>query len=275
MNIGPAITRARRGAALLLAAALAACNSDRGNAPPPPAPVRVKDIVLSSLPSPFYHFDYDAAGRITAISYASDLRKYEVTYDGDRILRLTNGVPGNSDQLQYVYDEQGRVALVKYVDDSGVFTLVFLTYDGARLTGLERDRRVTGGYIIDKTMAFTYDADGNVHQVTEHRPAIDGVQDASTTVDLYESYDQGVNVDGFSLIHDDFFDHLVLLTDVQLQKGNPARITRTGDGLNFVVDYTYAYDDANRPVTKAGVVTITNGAQAGQTTDISTQFTYY
>jgi len=32
-----------------------------------------------------------------------------------------------------------------------------------------------------------------------------------------------INVDGFSLIHDEFNDHLILLPDVQLQKGNPAR----------------------------------------------------
>jgi hypothetical protein len=46
-----------------------------------------------------------------------------------------------------------------------------------------------------------------------------------TTVDLFEQYDNKVNVDGFSLIHDDFFDHLVLLPGVQLQKGNPGRQT--------------------------------------------------
>ena len=59
------------------------------------------------------------------------------------------------------------------------------------------------------------------------------------------------------------------------QKGNPARVTRTGDGLNYVVDYTYTYDDKKRPLAKTGDVTFTNGPTAGQKFQTLSVFSYY
>lgn len=152
---------------------------------------------------------------------------------------------------------------------------VVLSYNGDQLIGLERDHRVDGGFIIDKTMSMTYDSTGNLQVLIEHRPAIAGLQDEATFVDRFEAYDSGVNVDGFGLIHDDFFDHLVLLPQVHLQQGNPRRQTRSGDGLNFVVDYTYSYDDENRPISKSGALTILNGPNGGRQIQTSSVFTYY
>src|SRR5947207_6553782 len=134
------------------------------------------------------------------------------------------------------------------------------------------DRRVVGGLIIDKTMSMTYDAAGNLQDLTEHRPAIAGLQDEETGVVHFEQYDSGINVDGFGLIHDDFFDHLVLLPGVQLQKTNPGKETITGDGTNVTVDYTYTYDEKNRPLTKSGDALFLNGQNAGQRFQISSVF---
>ena len=121
---------------------------------------------------------------------------------------MRNNVVVNRDRLEYVYDDAGRVSAIRYVDASGVvFTTLSFSYDGQKLTEIERDRRVEGGFIIDKTMAFSYHADGNLLEMTEHRPAIEGHLDETTTVDRFEQYDDKINVDGFSLIHDDFFDH--------------------------------------------------------------------
>jgi len=274
--------RLRPSGFLILAAALFACNGESGTtAPAPPAPppaaVLLRDVVVSNLPSPFYHFEYDAAGRIKFASYASELTRYDVTYDNaGRISEMQNNILVNHDRLQYFYDDASRVSEVRYVDPSGtVFTVVFLTYDGAKLTELERDRRVQGGFIVEKRMAFSYYPDGNLMDITEHRPPVDGTQNETTTIDHFEQYDTGINVDGFDLIHDDFFDHLVLLPGVQLQKGNPARQTRTGDGVNFSIIYTYDYDGKNRPLTKHGTVTLTNGADVGRVIPISSTFSYY
>src|SRR5262249_23015332 len=157
----------------------------------------------------------------------------------------------NHDRLVYAYDDSGRVAMVRYVDPQGnTFTNVRLSYTGRRLTGLQRDRRVEGGFIVDKTISLSYHADGNLEAITEHLPPIDGIQNDATFVTRFEEYDTGMNVDGFSLLHDEFFDHLVWLPGVRLQKSNPRKETRTGDGLNYAVEYTYSYDDRNRPRSK-------------------------
>ena len=272
----------RRFALLVMSLAIAtACGGDHsvtdpGVTPPPPAQVRLKEIAIDRLPSPFYHFDYDATGRVAGASYASGLTSYTVSYLGDRILEMKNIAVANGDRIVYAYDTDGRVAGVRYVNASGeTFTRVFYTYEGGKLTGVERSRAVVGGFIIDKTIALTYWPDGNLAQLAEHRPKIDGLQEETNGVVSFEQYDTGINVDGFGLIHDDFFDHFVLLPGVVLQKSNPRRETRTGDGLTYVVDYTYAYDGAGRPVTKTGDLVITGGGQVGTHVQTRSAFTYY
>ena len=268
-------------ATMLVAAAAACGGSDAPTAPAPPDPppvlgVRLKDIVIPRLPSPYYHFTYDATGRVDSVSFASELTRYQVAYGADgRIKEMRNNILVNHDRIVYAYDATGHVVGVRYVNSSGAtYTIVIYTYDGDRLTDVERSRAVDGGFIIDKTMSLTYDADGNLFELTEHRPAIQGVQDDVTYVDRYEQYDKGLNVDAFGLLHDDFFDHLVLLPGVQLQKNNPGRQTHTGDGDNYTVDYTYTYD-GDRPVTKIGALTFTTGSSAGQRFETRSEFSYY
>jgi hypothetical protein len=272
--------RYRHSGLVILAAAALACSGDPGTtepAPPPPPPVLLKEIVIPNLPSPYYHFEYDMAGRVSTLSFASQFFTYDVGYDSNgRISEMRNITVATGTRLDYVYDDAGRVGAVKYVDSNGAtFTVLFFSYDGQKLTGIERDRRVEGGFIIDKTVSLSYYPDGNLRELTEHRPAIEGQQDASTTVDRFEQYDDRINVDGFSLIHDEFFDHKVLLPGAQLQKGNPARQTHSGDGVNYRVDFTYTYDDRRRPLTKSGELTFLNGPDAGRTFQTSEVLSYY
>jgi hypothetical protein len=261
-------------------AVIVACGGDTNVTGPgttTPPELRLKDVVIDRLPSPFYHFEYDASGRIASVSYASGMDVFGVTYIGAKIKELTNsGGIGNRDRIVYAYDDAGRVGGVRYVDTNGITTTVNIyTYDGGKLAGVERSRRVPGGLIIDKTMAFTYYADGNLETITEHRPPIQDLQTDATSVTRFEEYDAGSNVDGFSLIHDDFFDHLVLLPGVQLQKNNPRRETRTGDGVTYSVTYTYGYDtDGKRPLTKVGDLLITGGTDAGARVQTSSVFTF-
>ena len=269
--------RIRRSVLVLVFAAASSCGTDAGPvAPTPPAPkVLLKDIAIPNLPSPFYHFEYDTQGRISVASFASELRLYDVRYAGGRISEMRNNIIVNHDRLAYVYDN-GKVTEVRYIDSAeNTYVRLHFAYDGPKLIRIERERRFEPGFIVDKTMALSYDADGNLLELTEHHPPIAGQQDEVTFVDRFELYDAGINVDGFSLIHSEFFDHLVLLPDVQLQKGNPRRQTRTGDGVNFTVDYTYAYDDRNLPLTKRGDLTIVNGPDAGRRFQTNSVFSYY
>jgi hypothetical protein len=264
--------------ALLATALLSSCSSDVTVTapPPPPATILLKDIVVPNLPSPYYHFQYDAQGKVSLVSFASDLTNYDVSYTEGKISEMKNNTFANHDRLVYVYDDAHRVGAIKETDENGVvFTALFFTYAGDKLATLERDRRVTGGFIIDKTMSFTYDTDGNLLELTTHRPAIEGFQPETTTHDRFEQYDGGINVDAFTLLHDDFFDHLVLLPEAQLQKSNPRRVTRTGDGDNFTVDYTYTYDAQKRPLRSSGDFLYTTGTQTGQHFQVGSAFSYY
>ena len=265
--------------ALVAFVATSACARDGVTAPNPPQPaapaVLLKDLVTPSLPSPYFHFEYNTTGRVSTASYASGFWNYSIAYDGGRISEMRNDILVNHDRLEYVYDDSSRVGTIKYADASGVvYTVVFFTYDGPKLIGVERDRKVDAGFIVDKTMSLTYSTDGNLFELTERYPAIEG-QAASTTVDRFEQYDDKINVDDFSLLHTEYLDHVFLLPGVRLQHGNPGRVTRTGDGVNYAVAYSYVYDSRGRPLTKSGDGTISNGDGAGRRFQVRSEFSYY
>lgn len=264
------------GLTITLAAVLACGDSQGpGDGGGPSAAVLLKDVVVTSLPSPYYHFEYGPEGRISRVSFASDFLIYDVLYQDGRLAELRNNTAGNMDRLQYVYDAAGRVETVNYLDPAGaVFARVRLTYEGDKLRQLDRERKLEAGLTIEKTLSFSYSADGNLQEIVDHRPAING-QEATTTVDRFEQYDSGINVDAFGLIHNDFFDHVVLLPNVRLQKGNPAREILTGGGVDYRFDYRYTYDAFKRPLLKAGTATILTGPEAGRTIPLRTAFSYY
>ena len=260
---------------------LAGCKKEtqpNNPAPPPPQnpPVLLKEIVIPNLPSPYYHFEYDATGKPSFVSFASDFTRYDIVYDGGRISELRNNILVNKDTVRYHYDNAGRAVGVDYIDLTGtVYIKVSLTYSGQQLISLERKRLLGPDFVVNKTMTFSYYADGNLKEIVDHRPAVNGQQPESTSIDRFEQYDNKINVDAFGLLHNDFFDHLVLLPGIQLQKNNPGKETFTSDGLNFTVDYTYTYNDKNLPLNKKGDLLFTSGPDAGQHFEINTFYSYY
>jgi hypothetical protein len=269
---------------LIMCVVLFSCKKDKGivNTPPPPPPpnppaqtVFLKDVVISSLPSPYYHFEYDAAGKPSFTSVASGFFMYDIKYTGDRVSELRNNIIVNKDRLQYFYDNQGRINLIRGADSIGVvFQNTGFTYNGFQLIKIERERKLGATFFTDKITTFAYHPDGNLMTLTVHRPAVAG-QPETTVMDRFEQYDTRVNTDGFSLLHDEFFEHLVFLPNIQLQKNNPTKQARTGDGINYQIDYTYVYNDKNAPLEKRGSLTFSNGQNAGQTIQISSFYSYY
>lgn len=243
--------------------------------PPPVSAVLVKDIMLEHLPSPYYHFEYDASKKVSFVSFASDFTRYNVLYDGARISEMRNNILVNKDRLLYSYDDDGKVGLVRYTDSTGiVYKTVELFYDGPRLIRLDRARRLGTGFVFEKEITMSYYADGNLKDITYYRPPFEG-QTETTYTTHFEQYDDKINVDGFGLIHEEFFDHLFLLPGVQLQKNNPGKETRTGDGVNYAVDYTYTYNDKNAPLTRTGDFVYLNGTMTGQHFQLNSTFSYY
>src|SRR4051812_5875092 len=260
----------------IFAATLVACGSDRISAPPPPsAGVLLRDVVYDRLPSPYYHFDYDGDGKLSTASFASGAATYSLHYRGDLVDDI-DVAAGTIDRLFYTYDGSGQVVAIRGRDASGAnVQLWFFTYDGRRLTSVERDRAVPGGFIVELVMGFVYDPDGNLLEMSQHYPAIDGLQTELTLVDVFERYDDKVNVDDFDLLHPGFFDTLILLPGVKLQTGNPGRVVHLGDGPHYTVDYTYTYNDQRRPLTRSGTLLFVTGPNAGQSFAVNATYSYY
>jgi hypothetical protein len=243
--------------------------------PPAPPPPLLKDMVLSNLPSPYYHFDYNAANKPVFVSFSSGLGMYDIIYNNDRITEMRNNIFVNKDRLVYSYNTAGKTDTVRYIDSAGLFyKRCYFSYNGSLLTRITWERWTGRLFIADRNLSLTYYADGNVKDITDHRLPVPG-QNEQTTIKQFSLYDNKVNADGFTLIHDGNSDHLILLPGVQLQKNNPGKLLQTGDGLHYQAIYTYTYNGKNAPLTKQGQITLLTGGSAGQQFQTNATMTYY
>ena len=255
-----------------------ACKKDKEINYPvtPPAPkALLKEIAIPHLPSPFYHFEYDVDSNPIFVSFASDLTRYDITYDAGRIHEMRNNILVNKDRLQYFYDNDANVTSINYADSTGaVYTKVDFLYRNGKLIQLERVKKSGTDFVLDKRSTMSYYADGNLKDITYHYLPFNGQTEAFYTTH-FEQYDDKPNPDNFDLIHNEFFDHFFLLPGVQLQKNNPGKETRTGDGTNYTVDYIYTYNEKNFPLNKKGNLLITNGTDAGKRFETNSFYSYY
>jgi hypothetical protein len=243
----------------------------------PAAAGLLKDIVIPHLPSPYYHFEYDTAGKPNLASFASGLYMYDIVYSGNRISEMKNSWGLNSYRLQYEYDSTGKVSMIGYINASGItYRRVFFTYNGQKLFRAKREVNPGTGFIVEKTVLFQYGADDNLLEMITHWSAIPAAGQTETIYsDWFQQYDDKINTDGFSLMHEEFFDHLILLPGITLQKNNPGKIIHTGDGVNYKIDYTYTYNDLNVPLSKMGAGIWLNGVDSGKGFESSSVFSYY
>jgi len=264
---------------LLAGSLLVACKKDKTPTdptilPPTTSSVLLKDIIIDHLPSPYYHFEYNSDGRVTHTSIASGLETTNIIYEGDRISEVRSASVLDANHLKYLYNFQGQPNVINYIDANGITQKrVVLDYDGPRLVNLERQVRINNSFVTDKVMEFAYYPDGNLSQLIHHF-TIPGSPAVNFT-DRFEQYDDKVNVDGFGLLHDEFFDHLFLLPGIQLQKNNAVKEIRTGDGQNYDATYNYTYNDKKAPVQKTGTLVYTSGPEAGRSFPLNSVFSYY
>ncbi len=266
----------------------AACkkdNANEGNAPVPvpiPTPVqlddtarvRLKDIVSTNLPSPYYHFEYDNQKYVTRINFASGLDRYMLQYENKRVKRMINTINGN--QLLYTYSN-AKVSLI--TEFSGItrekLWEYFFAYNAAnQLTEIRWIRYSNGGTTSHayRRLTFAYHADGNLQSFTDFFADSNGqLQFSSTT--KYLDYDAGVNVDDFSSFKN-FFETLLYLPAVKLQKNNARTVLILGTDNDYKINYTYQYSNG-LPVVKAARMQQTRGTGTGNTTNFSTTFIYY
>ena len=249
--------------------------------PTPPTPVKkilLKDITIPHLPSPYYHFEYNSDSLVTKADFASGFTIYDVIYSGNKISEMRNNIIVNHDTLRYLYDNAGKVAMIRFINQANVlYRHVTFAYYGDQVKEIEWDHKNNNaGFLIDRTLTFTYHPDGNVRTITDRRPAHDGTPEY-VSVTQFEQYDDKINVDDFSLIHDGIHDHLFLLQGFRLQRNNPRKETfSAGVGLTaYTVNYTYTYNGDNAPLLKSGDLLFTDGADAGKRFQTSSVYTYY
>lgn len=260
--------------------AAVSCKKEHKPVDPPAMPARhilLKDITIPNLPSPYYHFEYNTDSLLTKASFASDFTRYDVLYTDNKISEMRNNIVVNHDTLRYQYDNTGRVTLIRFINAADViYRLAFFSYEGNEIKKIEWDQKVDGvGYIVDRVLSFTFYSDGNVKTITEHRPPMTGADDY-TSVKTFDQYDDKINVDDFSLIHDGIHDHLFLLQGFRLQKNNPKKERLSVNGTElYSIDYTYTYNSDNTPLNKAGDFLYLSGQYAGQRFQTNSFYSYY
>jgi len=224
---------------------LASCKKEHHRPTPPPTTpsakkILLKDIILPNLPSPYYHFEYGADSSVTRAGFASGYTNYDILYSGTRIAEMRNNILVNHDTLRYSYDNSGKLTMIRFINSANVvYRLVFFTYAGDLIKEIEWDQKQDNvGFLIDRTLSFSFYPDGNVKTITDRRPPVGGAAE-SVTVKTFEQYDDKINVDDFSLIHDGIHDHLFLPQGFRLQKNNPKKEKLSVNGTDlYTIDYT-------------------------------------
>lgn len=238
--------------------------------------ILLKDITIPHLPSPYYHFEYGPDSSVVKASFDSGLTMYDIFYSGGKISEMRNNIIVNHDTLRYLYDNTGKLGLINIINEEGVsYRHVMFLYDGQQVKEIDWDHKVDNvGFLIDRKLTFNYFPDGNVKEISEHIPD-DGQGQEYNSLTQYDQYDDKINVDDFMLTHEGINDHLFLFSGFRLQKNNPGREIRTGDGVNYIINYTYNYNMDGAPLIKMGDLLWTKGPDVGTTFQTTTNYTYY
>jgi hypothetical protein len=264
----------------LLIVLFVSCKKDKGDQPTKPNTpdtfsVRLKDMIVDRLPSPYFHFEYNDSGYITLANWQSGLRIYDLNYSGRKLTQLQNLIEPVLDRLEYKY-KSGRVTEVHILNrNNALYRKIFISYTPSdKLQKINWEVLDNGGFSPEQMLTFTYHPDGNLKELT-NTTFNAGPLTARTFTELYDDYDDKINADGFSLLLPLPQNHLVLLPNYKLQLNNPRRVVRTGSGQDYSVDYAYTYDSNGRPISKIGDVLFTTGQFKDQRFNSVTSFSWY
>lgn len=253
-----------------------ACKPDRDIKPAPVEGIapRLKEIVATNLPSPYYHFIYDAAGKVSSISYASGLLQYDLEYKGDRLIKMDDAVTG--DMLSYSYTGNQVAAIDIYSGDSGErqWHCDFQYNQQKQLTRVRWYfiRGAQADSLLERVLEYEYRADGNISGHKTWLADDDGAMVLSSTV-TFENYDSNVNVDDFQ-IGRQFFDHFLYLPGIKVQKNNPVMSRMMGVQNEY--EFTYQYTYQNRvPQVKTTTMRKVRGENSGAVSTSSASYSYY
>jgi hypothetical protein len=267
---------------VFILSALFSCRKERHPTDPPANPqsfvaLKLKDINIGSLPSPYYHFEYRDDKYISSFDFSNGLI-YDMTYTGDNLTLMKNNTAGTTkDSVKYSYTDNKLTQITVTADVGFTYRRAFLTYyPSGQLQKLEWELKPGNEpFAKEQSFTFTYYPDGNVKEILQQYFAVGMLPEASFT-DKYENYDNKINVDGFTLAEPSRIKIPILIPGITLQVNNAGRIVRTGGAaVTYEVNYTYTYDGTGRPLVKTGDFVNTSGPDSGQHYQLQTTYSYY
>jgi hypothetical protein len=255
-----------------------ACKKTDGP-PKPPPPVepqtkvgKLKEKIVQNLPNPFYHFDYTDKGVVTGIEFASGLYIYQLSYANNRLAKMVNAFNGNTMVYNYI---NGRVASIRDIRPDGIvlwnYSFEYLPNNQLKEVRWYRMTLAGADSTLLRKVTLAYHADGNLAFFDDFRNDTGQLEWAQKM--SYSNYDQEQNVDDFSILKD-FFDNLLYLPGVRLQKNNARTELINGTQNDYEFTNTFQYQNG-KPTLKSVRIVQTRGNQVGNLGDFTTTYSYY
>jgi hypothetical protein len=237
--------------------------------------ILVKEVEVSALPSPFFHFEYDAQNFVTAIHFANDIKTYHPIYQNKRVIRVNkiNTSGFNDGYMLYTYNNQNVIAIDEYNKHSQKFLKHELSYNNARqLTQIIWKNYTSTSENLYKKIDFDYWEDGNLKNASTYLN--NGTELEFMYKDSYSQYDNKECVDDFYL-YKQFMESVIFLPQVKLQKNNAHRLETTTPAYTNRVDWQFDFS-GNLPIKKTGSMYQIAGPNVGNTpATFYTTFSYY
>ncbi|MBX3257519.1 MAG: hypothetical protein KF862_25560 [Chitinophagaceae bacterium] len=261
---------------------LFSCRKENNHSPGTPAEpfsfvdLKLKNIQITGLPSPYYHFEYRDDKYISGFNFSNGLI-YEMDYTGDDLTLMKNNTAGASpERISYSYINN-QLSYITVTDEGITYRRAFLWYyPSGQLQKIEWELKLDNGlFAEDQSYTFTYYPDGNVKEVLQQYFPAGQLPEAAFT-DRYENYDNKKNADGFTLMEPGRLRIPILIPGINVQVNNAGRVVRTGGAaVTYEVNYTYTYDNSGRPLVKIGDFVNTSGPGTGQHYELRTTYSYY
>lgn len=237
--------------------------------------IMLKDIEAERLPSPYYHFEYDALHFVKRVSFASDYFVYDVSYENMRVSKLINII--NKDSLVYEYSDGQVSDIEEFSGRTGKLVYNYhLSYNSGKQLAqvLWYHYPDVGESFLYKRAALAYHPDGNLASIDWYYTLSPGPLSWSSRSEFSE-YDNKTNTTDLVLLKENwFFDSYLFLPQVTLQKNNPMKEHITSATNEYFISNSYDYQNG-LPTTKYSLVNQTKGENPAPPTQVATHFSYY
>lgn len=234
---------------------------------------RLKTLVAQGLPSPYFSFQYNDSGYVTAASFSSGFHEYLLEYQNSRLYKMVNTKSG--DTLFYQYTAGRVTAVMQYTELNTKTASYKMQYDQyGRLESMfwfDFNTANPLDSVATRKVLLQYHMDGNLAKKDEYYAGASGALEW-TGSEEYQDYGAERNVDGFTLLKDSF-DEFVFLPQVKLQRNNPGLVVSKGVHNDSKIDYQYSSVNG-LPIEKKGRMEFTRGADAGKVFNFVNRFEY-